>query len=599
MVQQVIADDDRHSFRDFKQWIQTRDSGSRMIFLSGLVGIIGGLAAVVFRYLIAFVFYLLHSLPKSTLPEIFVTIAAPTIGGLVVGYLVHRFADEARGTGVPQIIEVVNRHHSEIRKRVPFVKMLASSITLGSGGSAGREGPIAQIGGSFGNIMGQVFELRNEEIKDLTIGGVSSAIAASFNAPLGGILFGLEVIRRDNRAPNFLPLITATVIGTAVGQFFLGNSPSFIFPSNLTINSVANLPFLVITGVLIGGFSVIWIKGLFEMQIRIENISLHPILLTGLGGFLVGVIEVWFPQVAGYESGSTEAINLAFDNQIVLELAFVLLLLKFLATSLTISTGGSGGIFAPTLFMGVMTGIFLGNVFSFLGIFNFNIALYAVLGMAALFAGSMRAPLTGVIMTAEMVNDFRILFPLLVVVLSSWLVSRAIIDKDIYIYRMLANGIRFQREFDVLDETLVKTAMVPLERIDTLAPKDRIEEFLYLMKTTGHTGFPVVDEGRVVGVVTEHDVTHAMESHDIRDWVIQDICTKKVVACLPSTPISILMQKMQNRGINRFPVIDNHTDKLLVGWITRSDVIKYYLREKQIQVQEKVERDMFEEIGEE
>jgi chloride channel protein, CIC family len=597
MVQQIVEDKNKQSSFKIISWIQNKDPNVRMILLSSIVGIVGGLAAVLFRFLISSVYWLLHTSPKGVFPDWLILIAAPTIGGLFVGYLVNKYSSESKGHGVPQIIESVNLKNGKMRFRVPLLKMITASITIGSGGSAGREGPIAQIGGGFGSILGQTLKLKNEEVKDLVICGVSSGIAATFNAPLGGILFGLEVIRRDDRHPNIVPLITASVLGTTVGQFFFEDHPSFIFPTNLSVNNVSNLPFFIIMGLIIGATAVLWIKGFHLIENFFEHVKINPIILTGIGGFLVGCMQLYFPQIAGHEEGSTLAINLAFANQIALHVALILFLLKFLATGITLGSGGSGGIFAPTLFLGVMLGVFFGHLFSLIGIFNFNIALYAILGMAGFFAGSMRAPLTAVVMTAEMVKDFKILFPLLVVVLTSWMLSKALLDHDIYLYKLHARGVRFQKQFDILDETLVSSVMIPFRKIIYLSPKDRIEEAIHLIRIHRYSGFPILEGDKIVGIITEKDIRQALENDDIRDWDISKVCTKRIVACLPKTPLSVLMKKLETENINRIPVINSHKDNRLVGWITRSDITKFYLRAKQIQIQVQIEKELFEEIS--
>ena len=214
----------------------------KLVFLSILVGMVGGFGAIVFRSLVEGAregFDLLKVLVPF-LPEPLLIIATPTLGGLLCGFIVSRYAKEAKGHGVPEIISAVNFYGGKIRYRVPFVKIIASAITIGSGGSAGSEGPIAQIGGGFGSLIGQLFDLDSEERKLLVISGTSAGIAAIFNAPLGGILFGMEVIRRDKKSVSPFPLIMATVVGTTVSQLYFGDHSVFEF-TNIDITSLQSI----------------------------------------------------------------------------------------------------------------------------------------------------------------------------------------------------------------------------------------------------------------------------------------------------------------------------------------------------------------------
>ena len=219
----------------------------KMIGIASLIGIVGGLGAVLFRRMISFVNELFVKLPQSVFGDnVMITLLAPTAGGLIVGWLIFKFAAEAKGHGVPEIIESVNLHNGRMRLRVPFVKIIASAITIGTGGSAGREGPIAQIGGGFASLISQKLNLSNEQSRILVVSGVASGIAATFNAPIGGVLFGLEILPRDGRSYSVFPLVVSSVLGTSIGALILGDNRAFIFPNNISINANQLPPNLLI-----------------------------------------------------------------------------------------------------------------------------------------------------------------------------------------------------------------------------------------------------------------------------------------------------------------------------------------------------------------
>ncbi len=562
--------------------------------LSIIVGIVGGLGAVVFRILIDWANLVLVRYPIGLFGDSVIrTLLSPTIGGIIVGSMIYFIAKEAKGHGVPEIIYSVNKEGGRMRYRVPFVKILASAITIGSGGSAGREGPIAQIGGGFASLIGQLFSLSQDERKILVISGVSAGIAATFNAPLGGILFGIEIIRRDRQSFSPHPLVISSVVGTTIGEFYLGKNPAFIFPTYIQTFSVINIPFYILLGILAAIVSVIWVRGFYKIEDLLEKIPISPILLAGFGGFLVGAIEIWFPEV----SGTTYApIDDAFGLKFGLEMVIILIITKFLATSFSIGSGGSGGVFAPTLFMGVMFGTAYGIFLNNLNLTSQVIEIYAMLGMAALFAGSSRAPLAAIIMTSEMVNDYQLIIPLMFAVGASWLVSRAMMIEDIYVLKLIRRGVVFHENVDILEETTAEEIMV----IDPIAvsPKDRIETVIKLMKLSGHTGYPVVDNGKLVGIITEHDVDKALDQIDIKEWSVAEVSCKKVICCKADTPLSEVLIKMMDRKINRMPIVDNKDPTKLVGWLTRSDIMQIYRDKKRHEKALKYEEMVFNYIEE-
>jgi len=565
----------------------------RTILLSSIVGVIGGFGAIVFRFFIRSVNNLLVILPSQLLDgqSVLITILAPTVGGLIVGAIVHYFAAEARGHGVPEIIGAVNLNDGKMRLRVPFAKIIASAITIGSTGSAGREGPIAQIGGGFGSLISRIFQLDAEESKTMVISGVSAGISATFNAPLGGILFGYEIIRRDRKAVNVLPLIVASVVGTAISEYYLKDIKIFNFPTNTSYQGILDIPIFIMIGILLGFVSIGWIVGFYFIEDIFLKLKFSPVLVTGLGGFLIGVMQIWYPEVSGI---SYAPINQAFALELSLGAVLILAVMKFLATSITLGSGASGGVFAPTLFIGTMLGTAIGYILVGVGLSTLPIPFFAVLGMAALFAGSARAPLTAVIMISEMTGDFQLFIPLMFVVAISWLISKRFYKSDIYIVKLQRRGIEFGYNEDILENIQVKDIMI--SDIVSVAPKDRIEHVIELMKETGHTGYPVVEDGILRGIITEHDVDRTLDREDIKTWIVSEHCTSEVVSVVKDCPLGVAFVKMAELGINRFPVIEDKESHELVGWITRSDVMRAYRMNKKLKVQKEYDSKMFEHI---
>ena len=574
-------------------WDRTVDDELLMIFLAVAVGIISGLGAWVFRKTTELVADSIAIFAESinAVGNPILIVLIPAVGGIFAGILVVKWAPEAKGHGVPEIIYSVNVENGKMRLRVPFIKIIASAFTIGTGGSAGSEGPIAQIGGGFASFVAERTHLSPEHSKILVMAGVSGSISAIFNAPLGGVLFGLEIIPRDKKARAVLPLIVSSVVGTSIGEVILSSATIFSFPTNISLvpsNIPAHFLIFLVIGVITGIASVLWIKGFYAFEDIFDNMKINPILIPSLGGLLVGFILLGMPSVNGL---TYAPINEALSGKVLFTSALLLILGKFLATSFSIGSGGSGGIFAPTLFMGAMLGSAFGSLLFYISIQDLPIEFYAVLGMAGLFAASTRAPLTAIIMTSEMVGDFKLFLPLMFVVITAWIVSKSLLASDIYVIKLIRRGINFEDESDLLDEITVADIMS--RDVISVSPKDRLEDVMAVMKKTEHTGFPVISEGKIVGIITEHDINIAVDNLDMKFWIVDNVCTKKIVMTFEDCPLSIAFLKMDEQHVNRLPVVENKDSLKLVGWITRSDVMRAYRKYKTRKRMEEEEAKLF------
>ncbi|MEA3297454.1 MAG: chloride channel protein, partial [candidate division Zixibacteria bacterium] len=354
------------------------------------IGILGGLCAVGFRELIR-VLQLASWWQSGELVDYirllpwWWKIGVPTIGGLLVGFIIHYFAREAKGHGVPEVMEAVVLRGGRIRPRIVIAKMIASAICIATGGSVGREGPIVQIGSSLGSTIGQWLKVDEQRLRTLVGCGAAAGIAATFNAPVAGALFAVEIILGDFGVAQFSPIVISSVSATVVSQHFLGDFPAF----NVPAYSLAN-PFELFgyagLGILGGVIAVAFVKTLYRTEDVFDNITLYPPLKTMIGGVLIGLTALAFPQVLGV---GYETINEALSGNMVLWLLIVLIVMKMLLVSITIGSGGSGGIFAPSLFIGAMTGGAVGVVLNNLwpGAVA-NPGAYSLVGMAAVVAAA-------------------------------------------------------------------------------------------------------------------------------------------------------------------------------------------------------------------
>lgn len=340
---------------------------SGIIILTALiVGIGAGLGAVVFRRLIGWIYRLSFVSIAGFLEPIspFQYILIPAVGGLIVGLLIYNFAHEAKGHGVPEVMEAVALRGGRIRPRVALVKALASSVCIGTGGSVGREGPIAQIGSALGSTVGQLLNLSDERVRNLVACGAAGGIAATFNAPIAGSLFALEVILGQFHATYFGAVVVSAVTADVIAQYFEGNLRAFVVPA-YTLVSPWELVFYAILGVIAAVGAVFFSRSLYASEDLFEKLHLPEYIKPALGGALLGVIGILtfkaggVPRIfgVGYES-----ITESLSNNFTIQITFSLLLLKMLATLLTLGSGGSGGVFAPSLFMGAMLGATFGQI---------------------------------------------------------------------------------------------------------------------------------------------------------------------------------------------------------------------------------------------
>ena len=359
------------------------------ILFSIAIGLLGGFGAVLFRYLILFFQYFFYGEGDilslaSSLPW-YSKVLIPAIGGLIVGPLVYFFAREAGGHGVPEVMETVALKGGKIRPRVVLVKSFASAICLGSGGSVGREGPIVQIGSAIGSTLGQYFRVSSFTLKTMVGCGAAAGISATFNAPIAGVLFSLEVILGDFGASTFAPIVLSAVTATIISRAVLGDFPAFIVPKYELV-SFYEIPIYTLLGVIVGLLSLLFIFLLYRMEDGFEKMGFPPYLKAALGGLLLGIIGIFFPHVFG---NGYESIDLSLLGQISWYLLFMLIFVKMLATSLTLGSGGSGGVFAPSLFIGAMAGGVLGKIVH--GLFpsiTASSGAYSLVGMGAMVAGA-------------------------------------------------------------------------------------------------------------------------------------------------------------------------------------------------------------------
>ena len=543
-----------------------------LLVFAVLTGLGAGYGAVVFRWLIRFFRHLFFDEGKvifSFLGSYYVVII-PAIGGLIVGFIIYFFARETKGHGVPEVMMAVDLEEGKIRFRVAIVKAIVSSLSIGSGGSVGREGPIVQIGSSIGSSLGQIFRLSGDKVKILVASGAGGGIAATFNAPLAGIFFALEVILRDYAPRHISSVVLSSVVATLISRYYLGNNPSFTVPP-YQLNSAWEILFYLALGLLAAATGYLFIKMLYKSEDLFNKLPLPEYLLPAIGGLMVGFIGLWYPQVFGV---GYEHIELALYGKIATSLAIILFFGKMVATSLTLGSGASGGVFAPSIFIGSMLGVAFSKLtlILFPGI-GIQPGASALIGMAAVFAGAAQAPISAILILFELTNDYKIILPLMAAVIVTFLILRKLSPESIYTMKLARRGVNVNARprQDVLETILVSEAMsVNVIRVN----QDQIiREVGLLIKKTRHRGFPIVDnEGRLRGIVTHKDINKAL-TMDMGDKKVSEIMSTDLVRCSPDENLRHALEKLGSRNIGRAPVTDPRQPDIILGIITRKNII--------------------------
>ncbi len=567
----------------------------RLEIFAIVVGFIGGLAGIIFRFLIELVDESIFGphgvinfldLNFGKIPSIVLTIVTPAIGGLIVGYAIWKYFPLSKGHGIPNVLEAMHSHQP-IKPKTPIGKFFLSIITIGSGLSAGSEGPIAQIGAGAGSYLGRYYKCNPAEINILIAAGAGAGIASVFNAPLGGSLFAIEVLLAAISLHSAVPIVIACIVAVVLNLFLLGDLASVFIIPVYEFESLLEIFLVIILGIIIGFIAILWQKVLYYSENYFDNNKIPLYANTAIGGMIVGIILVFFS--VDIRGSSYPIIHKVLGAQLTeltsflgLGLGFFLILLCFLkiiATAVSLGSGVSGGIFAPSLFMGATFGagyaVILNSIFGL----NLNVGLYAVLGLAALFAAAARAPITMVVITVEMSGELSLLPIMMLTVVVAFLVHLFFVEESIYTEKIQHKGISSTARgtdelmnFITLEEVMTNEVTAILE--ETL-----LTDLFDIFMCYKHLGYPVVDtEGNLKGMVTMFDLRRIRAQNlNMKDLKVKDIMTKEkdLITAPPSMTIREATDLLHRYVIGRLPIVLRSGDKMkLVGILTRSDIIQ-------------------------
>ncbi len=566
-----------------------------LVLLAVSVGLAGGAGAIGFRYLIRATHQVFVSGGAHVLPFLgdYGVILLPAVGLFVVSLIVNRWAPEAQGHGIPEVVYAIRRQRSRIRLRVVAVKAMASAICIGSGGSVGREGPIVQIGSTIGSAAGQLLGLRERRVRLLIACGAAAGIGGTFNAPIAGVIFALEVILGNFAARSFGLVVISSVTATALCQAVLGSETAFALAQVFTLQSPFELPIYGVLGLLTGLLALAYVQSVDLFERAFEHWRLHYAMRAFIGGAAVGVIGFVSVRYLGGDYlfgvgyGGIEAalrldspsgLHWALGAGMTVTALVLLCVLKIVATSMTLAAGGSGGVFAPALFIGAMAGGAFGLVVNalFPGI-TAPAGAYALVGMGAVFAGSAHAPITSILILFEMTGDYEIILPLMIAVVISLLVASWLNEDSVYSIKLRRRGALtlHKPQTSALDLFLVADVMTT--EVPSVAPDMPLEELTARFHRGHARSFPVVDdEGRLVGIVSEYDVESALMSGTEDARAASDIMTRNLITCTRRRPLRDVLQTFTNQDVGQIPVVADDDPTELIGMLRREEILWAY-----------------------
>jgi len=560
-----------------------------------LIGIIAGLGSIVFYYLCQLGAHYFMDLaagyrppspggehhllaPTSTPFNRLILLFLPAMGGLLSGWLVYTYAPEAEGHGTDAAIDAYHRKGGFMRGRVPIIKTIASALTLTTGGSGGREGPIAQIGAGFGSFLATTLKLSDRERRIMMAAGIGAGVGSIFRAPLAGALFAAEVLYRD---PEFeseviIPAGISSVVAYCLfclvfGWGSLFESPDFIFRNPLELGPYLVLSFvLVVTGVL-------YIKSFYGIIGVFKHIKIPNHVKPAIGGLFTGIIGYFLPQTLAFGYGFAQK---ALYNELTIPFLLLLAIGKIFTTSFSIGSGGSGGVFGPSIVIGGAMGGVVGKVFhQIMPSVVTEPGAFVVVGMAGFFTAVSNTPISTIIFVSEMTDSYQLLLPSLLVCSVSYLAAQKWTIYNRQVKSKIDSPAHAGDFFvDILQAIRVKDLMHLVKKVEVIPREMTFRDFRKFFSETKQHYFPVVDKvERLVGIFSSTDIRSVLFSRGIGQLVLMnDVATFDIIITTPYEDLNTVLQKFTIKNIDSLPVVRDDDHGILIGMLNRREVISFY-----------------------
>lgn len=560
----------------------------KIYVLTLLIGALCGLAAVLFHLLLDFfqehIIYSVASL--SGWFRVPLLILIPALGGLIAGAGLYFYAPEARGSGIPQVKTAFYIDGGRIPARVITGKMLLAAFNIGTGASLGREGPTVQICAAIASLLGRIFAVSRRNLQSLVPIGAAAGLAAAFNTPIAAVTFTLEEILGDSAGKPLGSIVVAAVIAAVIERSLLGEHPLFVVPA-YKLNNALELIFYVLLGCASGLAAVVFNKGLLRLRSFFKEQQRVPQWATpAVGGLIVGGLGLLALQLTGSASifgVGYGQLSAQLQSTLPLKILIVLGMMKLAATVFSYSSGSSGGIFGPSLYIGGMLGGAIGLLAQpLLGNPLTQPGAFALVGMGAVFAGIVRAPVTSIIMIFEMTNNYSIILPLMIANITSYALATRLSPTPIYDALLLQDGIHLPHmERHTLRRIAVSKAMT--KDVITISGEMRVAEAFQFVQTLPvyHHAYPVLDTGRrLIGLLTFNDLKRALAA-DLGKQRLDEMDGKTLVHAHPDHTLDMVMLKLGRNGLSQLPVVSRTDTAKLLGIITMHDVTSALAKEEE------------------
>ena len=560
---------------------------TRMILVAAAIGIMAGGAIIVFREAVALVHQLIFVQGSELLGigqggwRRLLLPLLPMAGAVLLIPLSLMFPGLVNGYAFPKFLRRVNLENGVIQGRNIATKIIATALTIGSGGSAGVEGPIAQIGGALGSKVGQVSRVSGKRMKVYIAAGCAGGIAGIFNAPIAGIFFAAEIVLLGSyEISSFAALVIASALATVVSRAYYGAVPAFPIPDYHVVNPFVEIPLYIVLALIIGVLAVLHTRFFYLVRDWFQGLRLPEQLKPVLGALVVGCIGIGFPQVMG---NGYDYIAQVLAGEGLIWAMLCLIVLKSVATAITLGSGGAGGLFAPSLFIGsVVGGAFGGIVHLLLPAFTARPGAYATVGIGAFLAASTHAPMTAIFLLFEMTGNYLIIIPIMITSILGTIIAKSLYEDSIDTVDFTREGINIHEGREVAVMKSIKVGKAITEDVDFISENANINHLLQLFRFARDSFyFPVVNNtGRMVGVVSMQDVKNILHDEEQRVCsLVGGICSRNVIKLTPDDNLYDAMQLFDLKGIEEIPVVESQDDPWVLGMLRRRDVIAAYNHE--------------------
>jgi len=559
-----------------------------MMIIAACIGVVTGISIIIFRTIVGGIEKYFFEGGKAMLGvydggwHILLLPLLPLTGMILLIPLSLLFPGEVNGYGFPKFLRKVNLEGGYIQARTIFIKLISTALTIGTGNSAGVEGPIAAIGGAIGSQIGQTSKVSGARMTVYIAAGCAGGIAGIFNAPLAGIFFASEIVLLGTfEISSFSALVIASAISTVVTRAWYGENPAFSIPAYQLVNPFVELPLYTLMAVIAGLVAVFYVRIFYYIRDKYNALPIHAQLKPLTGALIIGIMGMFFPQIMGNGYNFIESILNGSGTFFVL---LALIFCKIIATSITLGSGGAGGTFAPTLFIGAMIGGTFGHLVNIVfPNMTANPGAYATVGIGAFLAASTHAPMTAIFLLFEMTGNYMIIIPVMLTSIISTMIAKKFNRDSIDTVDFSREGIDIHegRETSIMKSIRVGKAIT--EDVDFISEKANINQLLEIFCiSTGHFYFPVVDDsGKMTGIVSMQDVKNILYKKNAERvcYLVEGICSRNVVMLTPDDSLFTAMRLFDIKGIEEIPVVESLENKWVLGMLRRRDVIAAYNHE--------------------